>query len=123
MKAPTTTPKKKKSAALNNGLSETLTTYTADSKPFVGTCNRRELRAIKALLNRSIFRYELDRVVGCTNAPDLISRLRCKGLDIPCERVPGVDRDGRIVRPGRYSLTQRDRRLIHAWMAHRGERA
>lgn len=119
----TTTTQKQKPGACDTGLSKTLTTNTADSKPFVGTGNRRELRALKALLRRSIFRFELDDVIGTTNAPEVISRLRDKGLTINCERVPCIDRDGVMTRPGRYLLTQQDRRLIRDWMAHCGERS
>jgi len=65
----------------------------AYSTKFIGTDNPRELRAIHALMRRPMPREHLDNEVGCSNGPDLISNLRAKGLEIPCTRVPDLDRD------------------------------
>lgn len=73
--------------------------------------NPREKRALTALLNGPIMRENLDIVVGCSNGPDLITRLRGKGLKVPCERVERFDKDGNSCWPGRYSFTPDDRAL------------
>lgn len=85
-------------------------------RKFSGTDNPRDLRAISALMIRPRRREELDRIVGASNSPDLVFRLREQGLAIPCERVPAIDRDGTQVKPGVYSLTNEDRRAINAWL-------
>jgi hypothetical protein len=102
MKRPT--PQKAESSALN-------------SVKFTGTNNPRHLRVIPALMARPRRREDIDDVAGCSNGPDLISDLRNLGLDIPCERIKFFDRDGKACRPGVYSFTTKDRRLIFAWQA------
>lgn len=64
----------------------------------------------------------LDSIAGCSNTPDLVSDLRERGLGkkhLPCERIEAIDRDGKVCRPGVYSLTEQGRRMVHAWMASR----
>lgn len=58
------------------------------------------------LLRRPVSRYELDTLAGVANAPDLVAQLRRRGLDLPCERIGFVDRDGEQCRPGVYTLTE-----------------
>jgi hypothetical protein len=86
---------------------------------FTGTSNPRELRAIHALNIRPMPREHLDKFVGCSNGPDLISRLRHKGLEIPCEKVSDTDRDGLPIMRGVYHLSTRDRRAIGRWQARK----
>lgn len=86
---------------------------------FLGTDNPRELRAIHSLLVRPMPREHLDRAVGCSNGPDLVSRLRDKGLELPCDMVPDTDRDGNHIKRGVYFFTSNDRRHIRAWQARR----
>ena len=86
---------------------------------FTGTDNPRHLRAITALLRRPISRQELDSVAGASNSPELVAELRRRGLDAPCERIDFIDRDGNKCRPGVYSFTTGDRRVIYAWLATR----
>ena len=86
---------------------------------FTGTDNPRHLRAITALLRRPISRQELDSVAGCSNSPELVAELRRRGLVAPCERINFIDRDGYKCRPGVYSFTANDRRMIYAWLAKR----
>ena len=86
---------------------------------FSGTDNPRELRAIHALMRRPMPREHLDREVGCSNGPDLISNLRAKGLEIPCTRVPDLDRDGLPIRRGVYSLVPSDARKLNVWLSSR----
>ena len=80
------------------------------------TDNPRHCRALALLLQRPARREEIDSRAGCSNAPELVAELRRRGLDVPCERVPALDRDGRPCRPGVYSLTAADRRRVARWM-------
>ena len=86
---------------------------------FCGTKNPRHLRAIHALLRRPMPREQLDREAGASNGPSLVSELRDRGLELPCARVPCVDRDGEEVRRGVYALTNADRTRIARWLARR----
>jgi hypothetical protein len=88
-------------------------------REFTGTDNPRHLRAIAALLTRPTPREQLDGVAGASNSPELVAELRRRGLTVPCERIRFIDRDGCMCRPGVYSLTIADRRLIFAWLAKR----
>ena len=91
-----------------------------NKRQFTGTDNLRQLRIIDALLHRSRRREDVDSIAGCSNGPELVAELRRRGLDVPCERVPFIDRDGFPCRPGVYSLTLADRRKVFAWMSKRG---
>ena len=77
-----------------------------DSKvaKFTGTTNPRE---------------HLDRAVGCSNAPDLVLRLRHKGLAIHCENVPAIYRDSKQIRRGVFSLTEAASRNVRRWQVNR----
>lgn len=87
---------------------------------FQGTTNPRHLRALKELMALPTRRKALDSKVGCINGPELVAELRRRGLELPCQRIEVIDRDGVVCRPGIYSLTRRDRRLINAWLARSG---
>jgi hypothetical protein len=93
----------------------------ANHTEFRLTDNPRELRALHALLRRPMPREHLDREAGCSNGPDLISRLRDRGLEIPCDKAPVIDRDGREVKCGIFHLTATDRRKLIRAMAKRGK--
>lgn len=88
-------------------------------RKFTGTDNPRHLRALTVLLNRPIPREQLDSVAGASNSPELVAELRRRGLDVPCERIQFIDRDGYRCRPGVYSLSIADRRMVYAWLARR----
>ena len=88
-------------------------------KKFDGTDNPRHLRAITALMARPQRREHLDTAAGCSNAPELVAELRRRGLDIPCERVPDLDRDGLPIRRGVYYFLDSDRRKLNRWLAGR----
>lgn len=88
-----------------------------DTRKFTGTDNPRHLRVIPALLARPRRREDVDAIAGCSNSLELIAELRRRGLEVPCERIEFIDRDGCMCRPGVYSFTIRDRRLIWAWQA------
>ena len=83
------------------------------------TDNPRHFRALALLLQRPAKREEIDSRAGCNNSPELVAELRRRGLDVPCERVPALDRDGRPCRPGVYRLTEADRRKVTRWMYSR----
>lgn len=86
-------------------------------RKFTGTRNPRELRAIEALTNApAVSRYDLDSIVGTTNSPEVVSRLRAKGLCIPCAPIEFIDRDGNKCRPGVYSFTDDDLRAVSDWL-------
>ena len=110
-------PKKKPQAvAAAMGLSKEHT------PKFTGTDNPRHLRVLAALLRGPRPREALDAIAGCSNTPDLIADLRERELGkehLPCERIEAVDRDGKVCRPGVYSLTEKGRRMIRAWLSGR----
>jgi hypothetical protein len=85
------------------------------------TDNPRHCRALALLLQRPAKREEIDSRAGCSNGPELVAELRRRGLCVPCERVPALDRDGRPCRPGVYHLTDSDRRKVAAWTRSRKE--
>lgn len=88
---------------------------------FLGTSNPRHLRVIHALLRSPRTREALDMWGGCSNGPELVAELRRRGLDIPCDKVPCIDRDGFEVKRGVYHLTAADRRKIGRWLVRRGK--
>ncbi len=87
------------------------------SSRFLGTHNPRHLRVLVVLLVRRLFREELDKIAGCSNGPELVAELRRRGLEIPCEPVTRMDKDGKPCRPGVYSLSDDDRLKIAKWRA------
>lgn len=86
---------------------------------FLGADNPRHLRAIHAPWVSPQPRETIDRRAGCSNGPELIAELRRRGLQIPCERTPCIDRDGYEVKRGIYYLSQQDKRLIRRWKNER----
>lgn len=74
--------------------------------------NRRYMRATIALLNGSVDRPKLDKIVGTTNAPMYVLWLREMGLTIDMERINSHDRDKRPSWYGRYSLSSTDRQNL-----------
>ena len=93
-------------------------TSALDSRKF-STDNPRHLRAIHALDTRPMPREHLDSAAGCSNSPELVAELRRRGLEIPCQRVADLDRDGLPIRRGVYYFTEGDRRTIRRWLAKR----
>lgn len=90
-------------------------------RKFQGTNNPRQLRALQALLVSPQPREAIDERAGCSNGPELISNLRDKGLEIPCDKVPCIDRDGVEVKRGIYHLTLRDRLRVLVWLRYRDQ--
>lgn len=89
------------------------------ARKFTGTDNPRHLRVIHAAMIRPRKREEIDRIAGASNGPELIAELRRRGLCIPCQRVPGIDRDGYSIKFGVYEFDEGDRRAIGAWLRKR----
>jgi hypothetical protein len=88
---------------------------------FLGTENPRHLRVIDALLLNPRTRKAIDMWGGCSNGPELVAELRRRGLDIPCDKVPYIDRDGLEVKCGIYHLTAADDGKIRRWFVRRGQ--
>ncbi len=92
-------------------------TKDSTAKPagkFTGTDNPRHLRVINSLLVRPRKREEIDRIAGASNGPELIAELRRRGLHTPCQRTPGIDRDGCPINFGVYEFDSDDRRKLYA---------
>lgn len=76
--------------------------------------NPREERLLSILMDGGqVSRHDLDRLIGAENTPDVVMRIRRRlHLDIDMEKKPFVDRDGKTVRIGFYSLSERDREML-----------
>ena len=83
------------------------------------TSNPRHLRVLIALLRRAMPREHIDAEAGASNGPELVAELRRRGLELPCDRIPVYDRDGKEVKRGVYHATSRDRGKIHRFFAER----
>jgi len=83
---------------------------------FSGTDNPRHLRVIHSLLIRARKREEIDSIAGASNSPELIAELRRRGLRIPCRRIPAIDRDGYLTKPGVYEFDDDDRHKVAVWL-------
>lgn len=86
---------------------------------FLGTENPRHLRVIMALLVSPRPREAIDRIAGASNGPELMAELRRRGLEAPCSKTPCIDRDGFEVKRGIYHFTDKDKRLVRAWLKRR----
>ena len=104
-------------AALDLGDTDKSTASTT-SRKFSGTDNPRHLRVLHSLTQRPRKREEIDRIAGASNGPEIIAELRRRGLELPCHRVPCIDRDGFVCRAGIYSATPADIRAIHKSLTH-----
>ena len=86
------------------------------------TNNPRHLRVLVFVVRRSMTREHVDTEAGASNGPELIAELRRRGLELPCDRIPVYDRDGKEVKRGVYHATTSDRRKIHRFFADRRKR-
>ena len=104
----------KKKAASTAGVNTAPNSKLSVNQPptFRLSGSQREERLLTALLEKPHLREHLDRRAGASNSPDIVFRLRNRGLTIPCERVILKDRDGNDCRSGLYSLTDMDRRAV-----------
>lgn len=89
---------------------------------FPGTDNPRHLRAIQALMTRPQRREHLDSIAGCSNSPELVAELRRRGLEVPCQLVPDLDRDGKPIKRGVYHFVKSDRNKLNSWLRSRANR-
>lgn len=106
-------------AELDLGDTEDSTATTIADGKFTGTDNPRHLRVIHSLLIRPRKREEIDRIAGASNGPELIAELRRRGLTTPCQRTPGIDRDGYPIKFGVYAFDDDDRRKLITWQRRR----
>lgn len=82
----------------------------------------REWRVLRRLMIGPASREELDITAGASNSPDLVFRLRSRGLNIDCELATHVDRDGQNCRHGVYSLESKSREVVRDLLAQRAAR-
>jgi len=79
----------------------------------------RMIRLVHALLRGPVTREDADRIAGCSNSPDLIADIRRLGLGrkhLVCTLFTVIDRDGKVSRPGRYSLTPDGHAMLTEWL-------
>ncbi|MBO0611789.1 hypothetical protein [Thiothrix fructosivorans] len=67
-----------------------------------------EHRLLSQLLRGQTSRKILDGIIGTTNTPEYVSRLRDRGLNIAMEWIPAINRDGKKIRHGAYYLLPDD---------------
>ena len=67
-----------------------------------------EYRLLSQLLGGQTTRRLLDGIIGTTNTPEYVSRLRERGLNIAMEWIPAINRDGKKIRHGAYYLLPDD---------------
>ncbi|WP_248884535.1 hypothetical protein [Acidithiobacillus acidisediminis] len=90
---------------------------------FDGPRNPREFRFLQTVLHRHLTREELDAVSGASNGPEVVNKLRERGLELPCFRVGCIDRDGQKVERGVYALTHADRQAVARALHDKGRPA
>jgi hypothetical protein len=73
-----------------------------------------ERRALLALLAGPITREALDRACPASNAPDVVFRLRARGVGIDCHMRQGMNRHGEPCRYGVYALKHGQGELVAA---------
>lgn len=79
----------------------------------------RMIRLVRALLRGPVTREDADRIAGCSNSPDLVADIRRLGLGrkhLVCTLFTVIDRDGKVSRPGRYSLTPEGHAMLTEWL-------
>lgn len=78
----------------------------------------RAFRLMLALLNGSRSSEECDLLAGASNPPHYIAQLRRHlKLELPCEQVSFVTKDGKRSHYGRYQVTPDDKDKIRAMLA------
>lgn len=100
----------------------------ADGTPFLGPNSPRQERVLSALMTGTpLTNAHVRRIAGAANGPDLIQKLRSRGLrasdELTTEFVEVVDADGESARIGRWRLTDRGRAKVAAWMAQQPKEA
>ncbi len=79
---------------------------------FRGTDNPRALRLLRALLEQPLTRESADTVMGASNGPEEVRKLREQGLELPCYRLRVHERDGLWTYRGLYALSHKDRQQV-----------
>lgn len=100
-------------------LADTKDSTSKAKRKFTGTSNPRHLRVINSLMKRPRKREEIDSIAGASNGPELIAELRRRGLCAPCQRTPGIDRDGYPIKFGVYKFDDSDRHAVENWLRKR----
>jgi hypothetical protein len=82
----------------------------------------REERILDLLLDgKAHSQKEIAGTCGIANVSGTVGNLSRKtGLQIPCQRLPVKDRDGKTVLPGFWRLTDGDVVKVRAWRANHG---
>lgn len=74
-----------------------------------------EHRLLSQLVKGQTSRKSLDSIIGTTNTPEYVRRLRERGLGIVTHKAHGLNRDGRRVWWGIYRLDDADKaRVLNA---------
>lgn len=69
-----------------------------------------KIRMLEALLIKPHTSRELMFEIGCQNPPDIVQLLRKKhGVFILCDLIPSVNRDGKKIKIGLYSIPDCER--------------
>lgn len=71
----------------------------------------RHRRFLQTLVGGKTSIYQLRKLVGAMNVPQIAYELRGLNWEICTERVSMKDRDGKICRPGNYFLTENTKLL------------
>ena len=74
----------------------------------------RQIRAVKALLEKDIMVKDLGFIIGALNARQVVMELRRQGFEffIITRRYTTTDQDGKICRPGEYFIPQEAKSII-----------
>ena len=96
------------------------------SRHLRATTNQRHIRGFVHLIRNpyGTFKTALGPIIGAANPAQSVLEMRGLGLgcdpktsDLQCKRIPVLDRDGKVTRPGRYFLTPRGRREVLVLLA------
>ena len=97
-------------------------------KPFLGPKSPRQERVLTALMTgEPLTNAHVRRIAGAANGPDVVAKLRARGLsaanELVTEFVEVTDVDGEVARIGRWRLTDRGQAKVAAWMAEQPREA
>ena len=108
-----------------------LTLFNADGSPagtpFLGPTSPRQERVLMALMTGApLTNAHVRRIAGAANGPDVVAKLRARGLsaahELVTEFVDVTDVDGEVARIGRWRLTEIGLAKVAAWLAQRQPR-
>lgn len=113
------TPMKKTQLPLIPELAFDPVTTSAPSgvtRPFTGTSDRQYALALIALTFRPIPRWDLDRIAGTAEVPDVLNALRMLGLELPCSLAPIFSEEGKVMHVEVCRFTINDARRVNRWL-------